>query len=78
MNASKEEAETAMRSLLQAAEYLDKLGLRATDRTPIKRHMCVVEEFLEAAKRKLPSEEAFARAKAVDRHDRKAGGRSHA
>lgn len=57
MNASKEEARKARANLLSAADCLDDLESGPVDAT--KRHLAKVDEFLEAAIKKLPSEASF-------------------
>lgn len=63
MNASKENARKAMASLQTTARLVDKFVADQDERDTIKRSLGRVEEFIEAAVRKLPSEEAYEREK---------------
>ena len=62
MNASKEEARKAAIRLDEAAYMLDRLlGPAMKDGNPIKQILVVIQAFIEAAERKLPTEAAYAK-----------------
>jgi hypothetical protein len=63
MNASKEEARKADEGLEQAARLLDVAVSDVTQRNEIKKCLLRVQNFVEAAGKKLPTEASYAKEK---------------
>ena len=61
MNASKETARDAKQDLAQAVEMLDLLVPGDEDRRELKRYLIRVQDFIEVAERKLPTDAAYQR-----------------
>lgn len=63
MNASKENALKAEQDINEMAEKMDVLVPGDEDRTELKRYLLRIQTFVEAAKRKLPTEAAYEKEK---------------
>lgn len=63
MNASKEECQKAMDELANVAEYADRIIAHPNLVISIKTSLARILDFLEKAKAKLPTENAFANQK---------------
>ena len=63
MNASKENCRKANEDLWKAAEAADVWISDPIGKDRLKKYLLKVQNFLEAAERKLPTEAAFARAR---------------
>lgn len=63
MNASKEEARKANKDIETCCEKMDLLVPAKADRDELKRYLIRVQDFVEAAEKKLPTEAAYAREK---------------